>query len=381
MQSTADFESASYTNFDTPAKPFSITHNLRDTTELSFFDGMNLNDFHYHLPDKLIASWPAPERTASRLLAVKPDGGLDDLQFEDISTLVSSGDLLVLNDTRVIKARLRGAKPTGGAVEILVERVLSSTRAVAHVKANKTPRVGAVIHLKRGFEVTVTGRREGLFELELNGPDWFDCMVDIGEVPLPPYLGRDVDASDTERYQTVFAKRDGAVAAPTAGLHFDDTLLEALRAQGVNTAFITLHVGAGTFQTIRDHDVANHVMHAEWLDVNDGTCDVIETTRKNGGRVIAVGTTVVRALESAARGGTLKSYRGDTQLFIKPGFDFHVVDAMVTNFHLPATTLMMLVAAFAGHTRILNAYNHAVREKYRFFSYGDAMFLHRAENE
>lgn len=342
---------------------------------------MNLNDFHYHLPDELIARWPAPERTAARLLAVKPNGRLDDLQFADITTLVSAGDLLVLNDTRVIKARLRGVKPTGGAVEILIERVLSSTQALAHVKASKTPRSGTVIQLKSGFEVTVTGRRTDLFELELNGGNWFDCMVAIGEVPLPPYLGRDVDASDTERYQTVFAKRDGAVAAPTAGLHFDDTLLETLRASGVDTAFITLHVGAGTFQTIRDQDVANHVMHAEWLDVSGSTCDAIKATHNRGGRVIAVGTTVVRALETAARNGELKPYRGDTQLFIKPGFNFHVVDAMVTNFHLPATTLMMLVAAFSGHREILNAYNHAVGEKYRFFSYGDAMFLQRAGHE
>jgi S-adenosylmethionine:tRNA ribosyltransferase-isomerase len=338
---------------------------------------MNLNDYHYDLPDRLIARHPPARRTDARLLVVGGDGALGDGQFSQLRGFLGPCDLLVLNDTRVIRARLRAQKATGGAVEVLVERIIDQRLVLAHVKASKTPKIGAVLTLNEGPDVLVSGRHDDLFELTSSQANWADLLEKYGEVPLPPYLGRAAEPADVERYQTVFAAHDGAVAAPTAGLHFDNDLLEQIVGDGVGIGRITLHVGAGTFQTIRDNDVANHVMHAERYEVSESLCEAIRRTRDKGGRVVAVGTTVVRALEAAASGGDLVPSKGDTRLFIAPGFEFRVVDAMVTNFHLPATTLMMLVAAFAGREQVLRAYVHAVANGYRFFSYGDAMFLSR----
>jgi S-adenosylmethionine:tRNA ribosyltransferase-isomerase len=339
---------------------------------------MKLSDFDYDLPDEQIARWPAPTRTAARLLDVGVSGGLTDRVFSDLPQLLNPGDLLVMNDTRVVPARLRGRKATGGMVELLVERVLNERSALVHLKSSRAPKVGATVVLGDGCSAIVTGREASLFALELAQGSWSALMESYGEVPLPPYIGRDADAEDRRRYQTVYAREDGAVAAPTAGLHFDALLLGTLERAGIRSAWVTLHVGAGTFATIRDGDIAGHVMHSERVHVSDEVCAAVAATRQAGGRVVAVGTTVVRSLESAAQDGVLEPMIGDTQLFIQPGFPFRVVDAMITNFHLPQTTLMMLVAAFAGHESVMDAYRHAVDAGYRFFSYGDSMFLRRA---
>ena len=336
---------------------------------------MQRADFFYDLPPDRIAQRPLEQRTASRLLCL--DGGtgqVDDRIFSDLPAILEPGDLLVVNDTQVIRARLFGAKATGGRVEILIERVLGERSALAQVRASKTPRAGTSITLDGGGRVTVGDRQEALFELV------FDRAVDevmgaSGHVPLPPYIDRADDAGDAARYQTVYADKPGAVAAPTAGLHFDDALLAALEARGVNRATVTLHVGAGTFQPVRVDDVAEHHMHAERVIVDAAVCDAVYETRRRGGRVVAVGTTAVRSLEAAAAGGRLAPYDGDTRLFIVPGYRFRAVDAMITNFHLPESTLLMLVCAFAGHGPVMAAYRHAVDQRYRFFSYGDAMFL------
>ena len=337
-----------------------------------------LADFDFTLPPELIAQHPAAERSASRLL--DGSGALPvDRVFRDLPTLLQPGDLLVCNDTRVIKARLLGEKPTGGSVEALVERVLPGHEVWAHLRASKSPRPGSLVRFCDAFDAEVLGRAgpEGaLFHLRFP-QDPLTLLERHGHVPLPPYITHDDTAEDAERYQTVFATHPGAVAAPTAALHFDDPLLAALAARGVQRAMVTLHVGAGTFQPVRTERLADHRMHSEWFDVSAATVAAVNAARARGGRVVAVGTTTLRALESAARSGVLLPQTGDTDIFITPGFRFQVVDALVTNFHLPKSTLMMLVSAFAGHAQVMALYRHAVESRYRFFSYGDAMLLQR----
>lgn len=337
---------------------------------------MRLSDFDYHLPPELIAQHPAVERTASRLLHVDGrTGEMHDRMFRDIVDLLDAGDVLVVNDTRVIKARLHGRKDSGGEVEVLVERVLDSHRALAMVRASKTPKPGRRLSLNGGVEAEVLGRHEEFFELRFDG-DVLDTLARVGEVPLPPYITHAAQSVDEGRYQTVYAKVPGAVAAPTAGLHFDEALLAALDAKGVRRVALTLHVGAGTFQPVRVDDVSAHVMHSEWYSLPQETVDAI---RAATGRVVAVGTTALRALESAAASGELLAGTDETRLFIVPGYRFRVVERLVTNFHLPKSTLLMLVSAFAGADNIRRAYAHAVAKRYRFFSYGDAMLLERKD--
>lgn len=338
---------------------------------------MQLSDFNYELPPELIAHQPLAERTASRLLVVDgASGTFQDKYFTDIVDLIRPEDLLVFNDTRVIPARLHGHKETGGKVEVLIERVLDDHRVLAHVKASKAPKPGAVLSLEGGIQAEMSGREGDLFTLTFIGQDSvLDVLEQHGHMPLPPYIDRPDEQADRERYQTVYASKPGAVAAPTAGLHFDNALLDALRVKGVRTAAVTLHVGAGTFQPVRVQDLSEHVMHAEYVQVSQAVCDAVTACRERGGRVIAVGTTSVRSLESAAQCGELTTFGGDTQLFITPGYGFKVVDALITNFHLPESTLLMLVSAFSGGQVIREAYQHAIEERYRFFSYGDAMFL------
>lgn len=339
---------------------------------------MHLSDFDYSLPPELIAQHPPPERTASRLLHVRADGALRDLRFPDIVELIGPKDVLVVNDTRVIKARLHGRKDSGGEVEVLVERVLDAHRALAMVRASKPPRVGRRLRLAGAIDAEVVARRDEFFELVFEGDAVLDALAKHGEVPLPPYITHEAIDEDEARYQTVYAKVPGAVAAPTAGLHFDDGLLATLRGRGVRVASVTLHVGAGTFLPVRVDDVSQHVMHSEWYSVPQETVDAIAAARAAGGKVVSVGTTTLRALESAGATGTLAAGTEETRLFIVPGYRFNVVDRLVTNFHLPKSTLLMLVSAFAGRDTIRRAYEHAVRERYRFFSYGDAMLLERA---
>ena len=333
---------------------------------------MFISDFDYELPDALIAQYPTDERRASRLLELGES--LSDKQFSDLPQLLRSGDLLVFNDTRVIPARLRAHKDSGGRAEILIERIASEREALAHIRASKSPKPGTTLLLRYGVTAKVDGRDGELFTLRFS--DDVAAVLDTqGEVPLPPYLNRDVDADDVERYQTVYARDPGAVAAPTAGLHFDQQMLDDTSDSGVRHAWVTLHVGAGTFQALRHEDVERNRLHSERVDVGDECVQLVRETRAAGGRVIAVGTTAVRSLECASQGGSLQPFHGETDLFILPGYRFASVDAMITNFHLPKSSLLMLVAAFAGKERILSAYEHAVREQYRFFSYGDSMFL------
>ena len=340
-----------------------------------------LADFDFVLPPELIAQHPAAERSASRLLdgtAARPA----DRRFADLPGLLQPGDLLVFNDTRVIKARLHGQKATGGSVEALVERVLPGHEVWAHLRASKSPRAGAVLRFADAFEAQVLGRcgpEGGLFHLRFPA-DPLLLLQQHGHVPLPPYITHTDSADDERRYQTVFAQRPGAVAAPTAALHFDEALLAALRERGVATAAVTLHVGAGTFQPVRAERLQDHRMHSEWLEVGAATVAAITATRAGGGRIVAVGTTTLRALESAAAfsaAGELAPYCGETEIFITPGFAFRVVDVLITNFHLPKSTLLMLVSAFSGHAPVRALYRHAVDGGYRFFSYGDAMLLQR----
>ncbi len=339
-----------------------------------------LADFDFELPPELIAQHPAAERSASRLL--DGTGALPvDRVFRELPALLQPGDLLVFNDTRVIKARLFGEKPTGGAVEALVERVLPGQVVQAHLRASKSPRAGSLVRFggAGGFDAEVLGRagpEEALFVLRFPA-DPLALLERHGHVPLPPYIEHADSADDERRYQTVFAARPGAVAAPTAALHFDEALLAALAERGVQRAAVTLHVGAGTFQPVRVERIAEHRMHSEWFEVPPATVDAIAATKARGGRVVAVGTTTLRSLESAARNGTLRACTGDTDIFITPGFGFRVVDRLVTNFHLPKSTLMMLVSAFAGHAQVMALYRHAIESRYRFFSYGDAMLLER----
>ena len=342
--------------------------------------GFTLADFDFELPPELIAQHPAAERSASRLLDGTGSVPADRV-FRELPTLLQPGDLLVFNDTRVIKARLFGEKPTGGAVEALVERVLPGHVVHAHLRASKSPRAGGVVRFggPSGFEAEVLGRagpEESLFVLRFPSEP-LALLERHGHVPLPPYIEHADTADDERRYQTVFAARPGAVAAPTAALHFDEAVLAALAERGVQRAAVTLHVGAGTFQPVRVERIAEHRMHSEWFEVPQATVDAIAATRARGGRVVAVGTTTIRSLESAARGGALQACTGDTDIFITPGFEFRVVDRLITNFHLPRSTLMMLISAFAGHAHVMALYRHAIESRYRFFSYGDSMLLAR----
>ena len=338
-------------------------------------------DFSFDLPDALIARYPTTERTASRLLCV--NGGTSDIShghFTDILDLVRPGDLMVFNDTRVIPARLFGQKETGGKIEILLERLQEDNRALAHIRSSRSPKAGAKLILADGSQVEVLGRQDALFELQFNpAVDLLALLEQIGHMPLPPYIDREDELDDRERYQTVYGKNAGAVAAPTAGLHFDEPLLQALTNKGVETAFVTLHVGAGTFQPVKADNIFEHHMHSEFVQVSAEVCEQIKATKARGNRVIAVGTTSVRCLETAAKLSSTESeiepVQTDTNIFIYPGYRFQVVDALVTNFHLPESTLLMLVSALAGYSTMMQAYKEAVEEKYRFFSYGDAMFI------
>ncbi len=338
---------------------------------------MKKSDFKYHLPEHLIAQKPLAERVASRMLCMnKLTGELSDQHFVQFVDLINENDLLVFNDTKVIPARLYGKKQTGGKVEILIERVIDAHHALAHMRSSKSPKAGSIIELVNHNSCTVTGREGDLFCLLFGGEKTLlDLLDQIGHIPLPPYITREDDAEDLNRYQTVFAKQAGAVAAPTAGLHFDQNTLDALEQKGVEKTFVTLHVGSGTFQPVRVDDLSEHIMHTEYYSVADSTVQAIKQTRQRGGRVVAIGTTAVRALESASRSGQLEAGFGDTDLFITPGYQFKTVDAMLTNFHLPESTLLMLISAFAGYENVMQAYQHAINEEYRFFSYGDAMFL------
>jgi len=333
---------------------------------------MQISDFDYALPETLIAKYPASERRESRLLEVGDD--LVDRTFAELPALLEAGDLLVFNDTRVIPARLAAVKETGGRAEILIERVQDEYVALAQVRASKTPQPDSRLLVAGGVEATVLGRQGEFFLLEFSKPV-LPLLEAIGEVPLPPYLGREAEPDDVHRYQTVYARDPGAVAAPTAGLHFDQQMLDDTLAAGVEHAYVTLHVGAGTFQALRREHIEENRLHRERVLVNAACSDAVARAQASGGRVIAVGTTAVRALECASSGGTIAPFHGETELFILPGYEFRCVDAMITNFHLPQSSLLMLVAAFAGRERILASYSHAVREQYRFFSYGDSMFV------
>ncbi|WP_330960587.1 tRNA preQ1(34) S-adenosylmethionine ribosyltransferase-isomerase QueA [Photobacterium sp. 53610] len=349
---------------------------------------MQVSDFHFDLPDELIARYPQPERSASRLLHL--DGNSGDVQhqsFKNVLDLVQPGDLLVFNNTRVIPARMFGRKASGGKLEVLVERLLDDKRILAHVRASKAPKPGTQLLLGENdeFEAEMVARHDALFEIRFNSElTVLEILETVGHMPLPPYIDRPDEDADKERYQTVYNAKPGAVAAPTAGLHFDDQLLADIKAKGVEFAFVTLHVGAGTFQPVRVDNIHDHHMHAEYVEVPQDVVDAIKATRARGGRVIAVGTTSVRSLESAAqdalkKGTELVPFFGDTDIFIFPGYEFQLVDVLITNFHLPESTLIMLVSAFAGYEHTMNAYQQAVAQKYRFFSYGDSMFIHRRQ--
>ena len=395
-----DFESGASTNFATPAdvqvrqytgQPVSMTSSVviivtdsRKPVRISghFVQGLLMlrRDFHFDLPQELIAQYPLEDRSASRMLTMaKFSGVLDDRKFADLVELVTPGDLLIFNDTRVIPARLKGSKASGGKIELLVERVLGEQSFLAQIKSSKSPRPGSVIFID-GYDgpvLEVIDRQGVFYRLSVVPGISIDrLMQDFGHIPLPPYITRPDEALDLNRYQTVYARNDGAVAAPTAGLHFDRTMLDRLTDRGVNIAYITLHVGAGTFQPLRVDDISKHHMHSESVEVSAAVCDQIRQTRANGQRVIAVGTTVVRSLESAAQRGEIEPFNGETSIFITPGYQFRCVDALITNFHFPESTLLMLVCAFAGHQETIAAYRYAVAQRYRFFSYGDAMFLY-----
>lgn len=339
---------------------------------------MLTSDFSYELPEELIAQYPAVNRDGSRLLHLGSENTISDNLFKQLPDYLNPGDLIVLNDTRVIPARLYAKKETGGNVEIMLERILDEQSLLVQLRVSKSPKAGASLILEDGTRIKVKGREGSMFLLSYTGQEKItDVLNRLGHIPLPPYIGRGDENLDQERYQTVFSEKPGAVAAPTAGLHFTDEILNVLKEKGVDNTRLTLHVGAGTFQPVRVDDIAKHKMHSEYMSVSQEAVDKIIETKKNGGRILAVGTTVVRSLETAAREGALKAYDGDTNIFIYPGFKFNVVDMLLTNFHLPESTLLMLVSAFAGKKEVMNAYQHAIKEKYRFFSYGDAMLLTR----
>lgn len=336
---------------------------------------MQISEFNYELPNELIARFPPESRRDSRLLSLDiARQSIEDLQFAELPSMLRPGDLLVLNDTRVIPARLTGRKDSGGRVEILVERIVGRRSALALVRASKSPKPGTRIDLVQGVHATVCGREQDLFQLEFS-TELLPYLEQYGDIPLPPYLGRDADVADRERYQCVYADKPGAVAAPTAGLHFDEAMLQQLSENGVRHCQLTLHVGAGTFQSLRKEQLEANKLHPERVLVSKDVCAAVNETRAAGGRVVAVGTTSVRALETASASGELQPYEGDTDLFIFPGYQFHSVDAVLTNFHLPESSLLMLVSAFAGREFVLRAYQHAVQARYRFFSYGDAMLI------
>ena len=337
---------------------------------------MKRSEFKYTLPEELIAQYPLAQRADSRLLLLSGDGGLADHVFRDLPGLLAADDLLVFNDTRVIPARLFARKPSGGRVEILVERILDQTTAIAQLRASKPTRAGSRLLLDDGTSLIVEGRDESFYRLRSPAMSLPGLLARYGHMPLPPYIDRADEAADQERYQTVYADRPGAVAAPTAGLHFDHALLQAIEARGVRRVHVTLHVGAGTFQPVRVDQIEDHRMHAEYIEVSAAVCTAVAQTRERGGRVVAVGTTSVRSLETAARDGVLRPFQGDSRIFIYPGYDFRVVDSMITNFHLPESTLLMLVSAFAGLDTVRQAYAHAIAQNYRFLSYGDAMLIH-----
>lgn len=345
---------------------------------------MNLSDFHFELPEHLIARYPAEKRTSSRMLQLDgTSGAVKHSLFTDFVDLLERGDLLVFNNTRVIPARLLGQKLSGGKVEVLVERIVDEHTILAHVKASKSPKVGTQIILEEQIQMEMVARHDALFELKvLNSDPILDLLDQYGHMPLPPYIDRPDESSDRERYQTVYNEKPGAVAAPTAGLHFDEATLEAIRNKGVDIQFVTLHVGAGTFQPVRVENITEHKMHSEYAEVPQQVIAAIDKAKHLGKRVIAVGTTSVRSLESAAKvakqnNETLKPFFSDTNIFIYPGYQFQLVDAMLTNFHLPESTLMMLISAFAGRNNVMSAYQQAIEQEYRFFSYGDAMFIQR----
>jgi S-adenosylmethionine:tRNA ribosyltransferase-isomerase len=341
---------------------------------------MRRTDFYFELPEDLIAQRPLPKRSQSRLLSVDgASGALEDGLMAQLPEKLLPGDLLVLNDTRVIPARLFGIKASGGKLEMLVERVLDERRALVHIRASKSPKPGGRLRMAESFDAEVLARQGELYEVVFHDPRSVAVLLEqYGHMPLPPYISRPALEEDRLRYQTVFARQPGAVAAPTAGLHFDEPLLEEIRRRGVELGFVTLHVGAGTFQPLRVNDLREHRMHPEFVSVGEQLCEQVRAARARGGRIVAVGTTVVRSLESASQDGELRPFHGDTRLFIYPGYGFVTVEAMLTNFHLPESTLLMLVFAFGGYQRIMTAYRHAVAQRYRFFSYGDAMFVTRA---
>ena len=338
---------------------------------------MHIDDYDYSLPKSLIAQYPTTERTDSRMLYLhRLSGEVEDRQFQDLLALLNPGDLLILNNSKVMPARLYGEKETGGKVELLLERVISATQVLSHIKVSKALKPGGVIVLNDGVRLVMQEREGALYRLALEGADdIFQVMEQQGHMPLPPYMEREDELEDQSRYQTVYARYDGSVAAPTSGLHFTEALLDQLHRKGVQVAEITLHVGAGTFQPIKVDDIAEHQMHQEWIDVPESVCQQIVQTKQQGGRVIAVGTTSVRSLETAALSSKLRSYQGETDIFIYPGFNFQVIDGMITNFHLPRSTLLLLVSAFASRESVLAAYHHAIEQQYRFFSYGDAMLI------
>ncbi len=340
---------------------------------------MKVSDFDFELPNELIARYPLTQRTQSRLLLV--DSGLDSIihsTFENLLSILKPNDLLVLNDTRVMPARLYGVKSTGGQLELLIERLVDDHQAWVHIKANKSIKIGAIFYIENNVAVLVVERKDNLFLLsfQTNQPV-FELLKKYGHIPLPPYMKRQDELSDRERYQTVYAKKEGAIAAPTAGLHFDSAMLERIKHQGVEIAYVTLHVGSGTFQPVKVNSILEHDMHAEYMEVSQQVCDQVNAARDQGGRIVAVGTTSVRCLETASTQGSIAPYSGETKLFIYPGYHFQSTDLLLTNFHLPKSTLLMLVSAFSGSNIIKKAYESAVLEKYRFFSYGDAMLLSR----
>jgi S-adenosylmethionine:tRNA ribosyltransferase-isomerase len=338
---------------------------------------MRLTDFHYELPDELIARYPLAERSASRLLCLDSQSGeVAHKRFPELIDLLQPNDLLVFNNTRVIPARLLGHKQTGGRIEVLVERILDTKRILAHVRASKKPQPDSRLFFANDVTLQVMGRKNELFELVLQGEGTvLDAIELVGEVPIPPYFDRAPDENDKERYQTIYAEHKGSVAAPTAGLHFDAAMFAKLKAKNIAIGYVTLHVGAGTFAPVRVDDITQHHMHAEYVEVGAEVCEAIKNTKQAGGRVIAVGTTSVRCLETASRNGVTEPFIGDTDIFIYPGYQFNCIDGLVTNFHLPCSTLLMLIAAKAGYHHVMNAYQAAVEERYRFFSYGDAMFI------
>jgi S-adenosylmethionine:tRNA ribosyltransferase-isomerase len=343
---------------------------------------MRTQDFDFYLPSDLIAQHPAKKRSGSRLLHLDGNNGqLTDSAFSNLTHWLRPNDLIIFNDTRVIKARLFGQKATGGNVEVMIERALNDHEALAQVRASRSPKAGTRLLLEGAIEAVVLGRDDDLFHLQfLHSAPIYDLLEQYGHLPLPPYITHAAESEDESRYQTVYAKHAGAVAAPTAGLHFDEAMLSNLEAMGVNTAYVTLHVGAGTFQPVKVDEISAHKMHSERYHIPEETVSLIQQAKQSGGRVLAIGTTALRALESAAQHGTLAAGGAETSIFITPGHSFNIVDRLLTNFHLPKSTLMMLVSAFAGHDHVMAAYQHAVEQQYRFFSYGDAMLIERANN-